>query len=92
MFGVWAKITIPLKWSILQSLTGLSFQCLRPDRQPDRSNVPFVNDERYTVAYIQREAYILLRFLSGKKHKGVGRPFSPISALDQRILRRWGLK
>lgn len=52
----------------------------------------FVNDERYTVDYIQREAYILIRYLRPKKHTGVGKPFTPLTELDCRILTRWGLK
>lgn len=50
------------------------------------------DDERYTVEYIQREAYILLRFLRKKKHKGVGKPAAPLNDMDHRILRRWGIK
>lgn len=93
MFGVWDKIMIPLRWNTLLSLTGLSFRCLRPNRagkvkDPDN----FINDERYTVEYIRREARILIRFLRPKKHKGVGAPFTPITELDGRILRRWGLR
>jgi hypothetical protein len=49
-------------------------------------------DERYTVAYIEREASILLRYLADRGPRPFGRSAFRITALDSRIIKRWGLR
>lgn len=51
-----------------------------------------INDERYSLAYIQREAILILRYLKkGKKHVVKDIKVYP-KDVDDRILKRWGLK
>lgn len=48
--------------------------------------------EKYTVQYIQREAFLLVRFL-GQKNKYPYKHYNYVlTDMDWRILRRWGLK
>lgn len=51
-----------------------------------------VGDERFTVEYIEREAFILLKFMRRRsRHYGVGVILGPMTALDKRIIKRWGI-
>jgi hypothetical protein len=50
----------------------------------------FVLDERFTIEYIEREAWVLLAFCS-KKRKKFTHLHVPPNMRDIRILRRWGL-
>jgi hypothetical protein len=53
--------------------------------------IDYANDERYTAAYIAREAALILMTL-GKKHtNSFGRSAFVRTELDFRILKRWGL-
>lgn len=57
----------------------------------DKMQIDYANDERYTAEYIAREAALLLLTL-GKKHTNAfGRSAFVRTALDFRILKRWGL-
>lgn len=49
-------------------------------------------DERYTLVYIQREAVLLLRYIKrGKQHIFCDMKVH-VAEMDDRILRRWGLR
>lgn len=53
-------------------------------------------DERYTVSYIEREAQIILQYLSACKKKDfgnmhLGRGTYYHSLIDRRIRKRWGI-
>lgn len=51
------------------------------------------SDERYTPEYIEREAFLILRFFSRrKKNLFQNLVLTQGCALDNRILQRWGLK
>lgn len=49
-------------------------------------------DERYTVAYIQREAVLLLRYLKRGKHHVFCDLQVSHTPLDLRIMRAWGIR
>lgn len=53
--------------------------------------IDYAKDERYTVEYIAREAALLLLTLGKRKGSAFGRSAFVRSALDWRILKRWGL-
>lgn len=49
-------------------------------------------DERYTLAYIQRETVLLLRYIKRGRHHVFSDMRISIGEMDDRILRRWGLR
>jgi hypothetical protein len=57
----------------------------------EKSSGPFnPNDERYTVAYIERESWLIIRHMCGKKRNWVMSPNR--IPVDERIVKRWGLR
>jgi hypothetical protein len=53
-------------------------------------------DERYTVAYIEREAQVILQYLSQCKKKDfgnmrMGKSTYSHNLIDRRIQKRWGI-
>ncbi len=49
-------------------------------------------DERYTLAYIQRETILILRYLKRGKHHIFCDMRVHLEGMDDRILKRWGLR
>jgi len=49
-------------------------------------------DEQYTLAYIQRETILILRYLKRGKHHVFCDMRVHVEGMDDRILKRWGLR
>lgn len=61
------------------------------EQVPDGDEHP-AQDERYTLAYIQRETVLLLRYIKRGKHHVFCDMKMSVTPMDERILRRWGLR
>ncbi len=65
---------------------------MMPEEIPSSRTLHPSQDERYTLAYIHRETAILLKYMKRGKHH----VFCDLKVfntdMDDRILRRWGLK
>jgi hypothetical protein len=46
-------------------------------------------DDKYSVRYIEREAFLMLHFLGGKSRKNAPRTMRKLSAMDKRIIESW---
>ena len=48
-------------------------------------------DERFTVPYIQRESFLLLKYVIKPKRATSPNTMLALSEMDSRILKRWGI-